>query len=1368
MATYNLFGAAEPTSAPPVATGTVNDFSMSTEFGVTSPCWVTQLRFHRQTTGITGTITGGIYTVATATTGALVSGTFVTYTVSGTGWQTATLANPIYLTPGQRYRVINEFAGNSYEITSGYFTTGPGATTSTNGPLTLYSHDDALGNVQGGSSVTSVLSYTTNASSGDNYWSDLTVTDVNPYTDGSYNIFGTGHTGATFVGSGAGGTLGTEFYVATPSWVTGFRFYRSSTTITGTIRGRIYQVNQSNTNTVSGGTALGTLTNFTLSGTGWQELTLATPLALTPGQPYRIVIFFPSGRPDTANYWTSIGDMTNGPLVAPTWTNATGSVNATPAGNQETFDVVAGASAITFPNTGNTQHGNSWCDINITTINPFITSITGTTETYHVTDSSSLSATPGPSGETAAVTDSSSLSASSATTDTASFSETSSVNKLTTDSATVTDSSALYQTTNLSTTDSATVTEGTSTSSVTDTTSDTSTVTETSQASASFAKTDTASFSESSSLLAMFNSTDSATTTDASQPINTSTQATGSETYHVTETSSLSVTVNTSDDATFADGETQSKDLSSADSATVTDSSALFVTLDQTDSINAAETHLPINDSTQTVGFETYHIQESIAITSDINLFDSTGFTDESLVEPIVPITSPGGDSVTFTDQANVYELQRYTEDVIVYQDAKNPNRNFRVIAQDHFTREFIHWDLPLDNVTVTYNLSGPNLLSGVISSEMESIMSLDPPLMPDRTWLHLEEDGEIRGSFILTPFLDSPQTQTRTVEGEGFSTYPSWVTYEGNSFVGIQIDPADMVRKLWDHVQSYTDGNLGVKVSPTKTPIKLGTPPEAVDFTTNEGVNVNFQAGPYTLNYWSVTNCGEEITQLCTQTPIDFIEDSQWNATKTDVNHNLVMGYPRIGTKRTDLSFREGDNLTQLIPSYQGSNDNYASEVIVIGAGTGPTAIRAIKAGRIGLLRKTNVIQNQDITNHSRAQSLADYEFSRIAHSRFLIESITVDMTKPGSLWGTFAQGDDILVQANVLYVGYIQDWYRIVSFQYDPYNKIGVLTLEPSDSFTYGAENVDPYDELPTAGFAQLSQVQDFTQALTTDDTSSAPDGTQLDAYVTQNAQQYLCAYFNKNGLKNGFCLYWYWDAKQLSPSPQLLSTYKWQIGPLEDLNQLTNFLVVGKTDYGHIITGDNIVLVAPDGSIGQQQNTTSIVSYPNPYLPTNTVPVDTNSTIGSFTITDTDQSTGFKAVVFKLRQQGLQQFISTDLELNQAIYYRPAADQSISLQLGTINSMGADDVMIIQRAPDGTLSVGAGIQINDGPAQVSGLVQAAQFILARMQSGESLGIDWSWAGMPYIVGQYNYILLEKYAGYHNMKSDMFLTAVISGQIN
>lgn len=187
MTTYYLLGASNPTG---VTTNASTGFSLGTEFGVTATCWITAIRYYKASPSDFGTPTGRLYTVTTATTGAAVSGTDVTFTGQGSttaaGWKQVNLATPVKLTVGQKYRVAGYFTnGSNFSATNNYWSgAGTGASNIVNGPVTAYSKANATGSIQGSfvAQTTGTFPvYPTTLGSDANYWIDVVVTDVYPF-----------------------------------------------------------------------------------------------------------------------------------------------------------------------------------------------------------------------------------------------------------------------------------------------------------------------------------------------------------------------------------------------------------------------------------------------------------------------------------------------------------------------------------------------------------------------------------------------------------------------------------------------------------------------------------------------------------------------------------------------------------------------------------------------------------------------------------------------------------------------------------------------------------------------------------------------------------------------------------------------------------------------------------------------------------------------------------------------------------------------------------------------------------------------------------------------------------------------------------
>jgi hypothetical protein len=397
----------------------------------------------------------------------------------------------------------------------------------------------------------------------------------------------------------------------------------------------------------------------------------------------------------------------------------------------------------------------------------------------------------------------------------------------------------------------------------------------------------------------------------------------------------------------------------------------------------------------------------------------------------------------TFTGTATGSNVSRKppTSEVVDYLTSPQrlePDMPYRLIAQRIIGRTFIDWDLPVSEVVITYTLSGPKLIKGKLKPEITDFLDLG--LEPKATFIHIEQDNIIRGSAILQP-SEMGDDGSLTFIAEGLSGYPHGQPYQ-SEYSQVDIDPLDVVRHIWSHLLSSPRSNLGVLVANTTSEQRIGT----------EVDTVNGAVKPYTLFWWDDTDCGREIDNLAKETPFDYVEFDEWNSTKTDVIHHIIPAYPRIGTRRFDLGFVSGENITS-VSLLREEPDQYASEVIVRGAGEGKDSIRGFAANIIGnRIRQSVSVTDKSITTHEAATKRAEEELRRRQAFLNIREITVIDQHENASL-GDFAPGDDILVQVELYWFGEIQMWCRIIGFDWVPEKGIIVLQLENSEIATYGS---------------------------------------------------------------------------------------------------------------------------------------------------------------------------------------------------------------------------------------------------------------------------------------------------------------------------
>jgi hypothetical protein len=377
---------------------------------------------------------------------------------------------------------------------------------------------------------------------------------------------------------------------------------------------------------------------------------------------------------------------------------------------------------------------------------------------------------------------------------------------------------------------------------------------------------------------------------------------------------------------------------------------------------------------------------------------------------------------------------------------------SWRFLAARVLTGEVLAWDLPLSDVALSRRLSGPQSLSGSISpavvADLANTLHTDglPILDPVSTMVYAEESGIVRGGGVL--WAPTRQGPTYTVDASGFTSLLHRQILE-REFSYVQADPLDIVRDLIAHVQSLPDAGFGITVDDTTSPLRLGTPPEQVEFTTGEGEDVSFEAGPHKYVPWETPNVGEEIDELAGSDPgFDYLEHDFW--ARETVAHRLRLGYPRLGRRRTDLLFDSDVNIAGDEPQIS-DGDRYANHLIGVGKGSGRTMLTSSIPRRDGRPRVMAVEQFK----HLGSKALLDKVTRTRAATRAVmssVQSVTV-RDHPSAPLGSWEIGDDVLVTVRGDW-GTVTQWSRVVGDTWRPDSPdVATLDLVPSGLFAYGA---------------------------------------------------------------------------------------------------------------------------------------------------------------------------------------------------------------------------------------------------------------------------------------------------------------------------
>jgi len=180
-------------------------------------------------------------------------------------------------------------------------------------------------------------------------------------------------------------------------------------------------------------------------------------------------------------------------------------------------------------------------------------------------------------------------------------------------------------------------------------------------------------------------------------------------------------------------------------------------------------------------------------------------------------------------------------------------------------------------------------------------------------------------------------------------------------------------------------------------------------------------EAQPYTLTWWENHDLGTVLADLSKNTPFDYREASAWSG--DDITHRLELGVPALGVRRPDLRFEVGVNVTVAPPLLER---DYASEVYVLGSGTGRAMVVAGATGNPGRVRRAVVVQRKDIGKTDKAAAAARAEVAARA-ADWVFTSLDVS-DHPYAPYGSFRPGDVVYVTGDTGW-RVLDDWVRVTA---------------------------------------------------------------------------------------------------------------------------------------------------------------------------------------------------------------------------------------------------------------------------------------------------------------------------------------------------
>lgn len=363
-------------------------------------------------------------------------------------------------------------------------------------------------------------------------------------------------------------------------------------------------------------------------------------------------------------------------------------------------------------------------------------------------------------------------------------------------------------------------------------------------------------------------------------------------------------------------------------------------------------------------------------------------------------------------------------------------------------TETFLNYNIPLQNALITEELSGPGAVTGTIAPRIAALRDDDglPVFKPWSTALYAENGSSIYGGGILVDVNE--QGQELSLDTVGFTGYAKDQFYRGNmtDVEGIDVDPLDMFRLIFNHLQNQRDGNLGLILDDTKSPVRIGDPRTKTVIEkvkdkdgkmVDKEVKVDTGLEPYELAYFKTFDLGQEIDDLALTTPFEYRTAHRW--TGDTMEHRVLLGYPRLGRRRHDLRFVVGENI-YTIPPMDTLGANYASDVLLLGAGEGRKMVRSdVMTVDTGRLRRAIVVEDKNERNKDRANKKAQAEVNYRKGKADLSEVVIEN--HPNAALATYNVGDDIPIDTTGGWSDDQQFWSRIMRRTINP--ETGTVTL-------------------------------------------------------------------------------------------------------------------------------------------------------------------------------------------------------------------------------------------------------------------------------------------------------------------------------------
>jgi hypothetical protein len=250
-------------------------------------------------------------------------------------------------------------------------------------------------------------------------------------------------------------------------------------------------------------------------------------------------------------------------------------------------------------------------------------------------------------------------------------------------------------------------------------------------------------------------------------------------------------------------------------------------------------------------------------------------------------------------------------------------------------------------------------------------------------------------------------------------------------------------VERIWNHIQSYPNGDMGVTVYPTTSGTQMLP-------------GFSFENEEFVQNFFAIfirasdrNDCGDYINKLARDIPFDYFEESAWNVVKTAVIKKIRLGYPQGGTEQQALVFRLGENIIAATPK-QESEINWFSDITINGYFPGKVYSSTLSNADPDRFRRVMDEKDLRIDSNERAAAWGHKLLTR-RQIPYYFESIVIDPYHPNAPFLSYDVGDTIKVQGKVPWIGNNSQNHRIMAIIWDESKNQVQLQLMAEGAFNY-----------------------------------------------------------------------------------------------------------------------------------------------------------------------------------------------------------------------------------------------------------------------------------------------------------------------------